>query len=137
MQEKNKKSVILIIDDEYIVRTVLEEILSCADYEIHLAEDGKDGLKKAKEISPDIILLDLNMPVMDGFQFLAELKPKPDDDFEVIVISGNTENRKIVKLYDLGATSLLRKPFFAAEVRRVVQHSIERKDMQRKLKDQA
>jgi CheY-like chemotaxis protein len=128
------KAAILIVDDEFTVRTVLEEILRNKKYEIHLAKDGQEGLEKFRELSPDVVLLDLNMPIKDGFAFLEELKPKPEDDFEVIVISGNTENPTIVKSYDLGAASLLRKPFFAAEVRRVVQHSLHRKEMEAKLK---
>lgn len=129
-----EKAVILIIDDEFTVRTVLEEILRNRNYEIHLAKDGQEGIEKFKELSPDVVLLDLNMPIKDGFDFLEEVKPKQEDDFEVIVISGNTENPKIVKSYDLGAASLIRKPFFAAEVRKVVQNSLQRKEMQAKLK---
>jgi CheY-like chemotaxis protein len=128
------KPVILIVDDELMVRSVLEEILG-RNYEIHFAENGLEGLPKAFEIKPDVIILDLNMPEMDGYEFLKELNPSPDDDYEVIVVTGNTENRKIVKCYDLGASGLLRKPFFAAEVRRVVEQSIERKQLHRKLKE--
>jgi len=126
--------VILIIDDELTVRSVLEEILNGRGYEIHLAENGEEGLRKFKELSPDLILLDLNMPEMDGFGFLEAVKPTREDAYEVIVITGNTENRKVVKCYDLGAESILRKPFFAAEVRRVVEHSLERRKQLRELK---
>ena len=125
---------ILIIDDEFTVRSVLEEILHGRGYDIHLAKDGEEGLQKFKEFSPDVILLDLNMPEMDGFAFLEAVKPTREDSYEVIVITGNTENRKVVKCYDLGAESILRKPFFAAEVRRVVEHSLERKKVLRALK---
>ncbi len=126
--------VILIIDDELTVRSVLEEILHGRGYDIHLAENGEVGLQKFRELSPDLVLLDLNMPEMDGFGFLEAVKPTRDDPYEVIVITGNTENRKVVKCYDLGAEGILRKPFFAAEVRRVVEHSLERRKMLRELK---
>lgn len=128
--------VILIIDDELTVRSVLEEILHGRGYEIHLAGNGEEGLQKFKELSPDLVLLDLNMPEMDGFGFLEAVKPTREDTYEVIVITGNTENRKVVKCYDLGAEGILRKPFFAAEVRRVVEHSLERRKMLRELKQQ-
>lgn len=126
--------VILIIDDEFTVRSVLEEVLHGRGYDIHLAQDGEEGLQKFRELSPDVILLDLNMPEMDGFGFLEAVKPTRQDPYEVIIITGNTENRKVVKCYDLGAESILRKPFFAAEVRRVVEHSLERRKLLRELK---
>ncbi|OGV39135.1 MAG: hypothetical protein A2020_13665 [Lentisphaerae bacterium GWF2_45_14] len=126
---------VLIIDDESSVQSVLEEILNGRGYDIYLAKNGEEGLQKFKEFSPDVVLLDLNMPEMDGFAFLEAVKPSRLDSYEVIVITGNTENRKVVKCYDLGAESILRKPFFAAEVRRVVEHSLERKKMLRESKN--
>ncbi len=73
MSDENKKK-ILIVDDDENLRMVLRDKLSIEGFEVLEAENGKEGLKKAFEIQPDIVLLDIMMPVMDGWEMLGKLK---------------------------------------------------------------
>ena len=67
------KDTILVIDDDPELRSVLDEALTDAGYEVELSENGVDGLEKAFKVKPNLILLDLVMPVMDGWEFLEKL----------------------------------------------------------------
>jgi DNA-binding response OmpR family regulator len=64
---------VLVVDDDPELRAVLKEALAEAGFEVEIGENGEEGLKKALEIKPNIILLDLVMPVMDGWEFLEHL----------------------------------------------------------------
>jgi len=67
------KDTVLIVDDDVELRSVLAEALSDAGYEVETAENGATGLEKAISVQPNLILLDLVMPVMDGWEFLEKL----------------------------------------------------------------
>ncbi len=71
------KKKVLIIEDESDISSIYQQILNEAGYETFIATDGKNGLQKIFEVSPDIIILDLRMPVMDGKTMLRELKNNP------------------------------------------------------------
>lgn len=81
---------ILLIDDEEMIRRRLEELLIMDGFEVFLAEDGEKGLEMFKKETPGIILVDIKMPGMDGFEVLEEVK-KVSPETEVIVISGHGE----------------------------------------------
>jgi len=68
------KKKILIVDDEVQLRDMLKEELKDAGYEVDTAENGQAGLSKLKEYKPDLIILDIKMPIMDGYEFFKELK---------------------------------------------------------------
>ncbi len=71
---KNYRYKILIVEDESSIRLPLAEALAKAQFEVISAKDGEEGLRAAKEIKPDIILLDIKMPIMDGMEMLKELR---------------------------------------------------------------
>jgi len=107
----------LVVDDERDVRGFVGAVLSTAKYEIHFAEDGDDALSKASELKPDVVFLDINLPIQDGWLVCAKLKlvePAP----VVILMTGLTRD----DLYRFGefvkADDLLRKPFSADDVLR-------------------
>lgn len=72
MEEKK----ILVIDDDPTSNTLVSFLLKSNDYDVSVAKDGDEGLQKADEIKPDLIILDVMMPKKDGFTFLTELKQK-------------------------------------------------------------
>jgi len=84
----NKK--ILIIDDEMDAIAFVEAMLSeLGNFEVEYANNGLEGLQKAGEFQPDLIVLDVQMPVMNGFQVFKELKKKPElDSIPVIMLTG-------------------------------------------------
>jgi len=75
---KGRTSVALVVDDDRSVRMVVERVLSRQGWEVREAENGLSGLESLSESVPDVILLDLAMPEMDGFEFVARLRGRPE-----------------------------------------------------------
>ena len=106
------KGRILVVDDEAVNRILLSTNLAESGYVVETAEDGQQALSTLSARPFDLILLDLIMPRMDGYQVLAELKS--DDALRripVIVISASDEIESIVRCIEMGATDYLTKPF--------------------------
>ena len=108
--QRNNKPNVLVVDDSAYVRTTLTELLSKQKElgEILTAVDGEDALRKVIKYKPDVIILDLEMPRMDGFTFLRLLldrKPIP-----VIVLSAKSNYYNIIKAMELGAIDFIPKP---------------------------
>jgi sigma-B regulation protein RsbU (phosphoserine phosphatase) len=103
---------ILIVDDEPFNVDYLEQELEESDCTIISAVNGQEALEKVSSEFPDLILLDIMMPVMDGFEVLSRLKADPATrDIPIIVISANNDLRSVVKGIQLGAEDYLPKPF--------------------------
>jgi sigma-B regulation protein RsbU (phosphoserine phosphatase) len=103
---------ILIVDDEPFNVDYLQQELEDSNRVLISAGNGQEALEKVVSESPDLILLDIMMPVMDGFEVLSRLKADPDThDIPVIIISANNDLRSVVKGIQLGAEDYLPKPF--------------------------
>lgn len=102
-------SKILIIDDERAIRRALREILEFEDFEVEEAENGREGLEKAKSDSYDIIFCDIKMPEMDGMEVLDGLL-KAEVDSPVIMISGHGNIDTAVQAIKKGAFDFIEKP---------------------------
>jgi class 3 adenylate cyclase len=128
---------ILIVDDEPFNLDYLEQELEDLHYDIITARDGREALNKVKREHPDLILLDIMMPVMDGFSVLAQLKADPDlRNIAVIVISAMNDLESVIKGIKQGAEDYLPKPFEPTLLRARISASLEKKtlrDQQRKL----
>ena len=103
---------ILIVDDEPDIRKLLEFRLKTAGYEVITAKDGKSALKKAGEDSPDLIVLDVIMPDMNGFEICRLLK-KSDrtKDIPVIMLTVLAHEEDLSKGLEKGASCFMSKPF--------------------------
>ena len=117
---------ILIIEDEFAMRTALEDCLKSEGYRVLSAHDGEDGLKRAIEDKPDLILLDIMMPRLDGFEVCAELRRlKSKAAILMLTAKGQLEDR--VHGLDCGADDYLVKPFsmdeLLARVRAILRRS--------------
>ena len=130
-----EKPKILIVDDEEAVKKSIKKALSGEDYELFFAENGKEGLSVFKKVSPILIILDLRMPVMDGYEFLEKIQTKPTDPYLVTVLTGHGSSTDVQKCYDLGLNSFFRKPFDVIELRCMVKRSIELKQAEEKLEE--
>ncbi len=108
---QNKKIKILIIEDENALADVLEAKLKKEGHDVFVAYDGEDGYEKVKELMPDLILLDIVMPKMDGYEVLEKLN---EDKIEipVIIISNSGQPVEIEKTKKLGAIDHLIKTQF-------------------------
>lgn len=102
---------VLFIDDDPIFREFASVHLATENNRIESAEDGLDGLERLKTFDPDIILVDLEMPRMDGFEFLTNLRQTPEHSrTPVIVVTGREDVRAIDRAFKAGATSFVVKP---------------------------
>ena len=102
----------LVVDDSSVVRKIARQILESLDFQIVEAEDGEKALEVCKRGLPDAILLDWNMPVMDGFEFLSELRRMPGGDAPKVVFC-TTENDvdHISRALQGGANEYIMEPF--------------------------
>ncbi|MEX0870087.1 MAG: response regulator [Candidatus Spechtbacterales bacterium] len=101
---------ILFIEDEAAMQKAMSDLLIAEKYEIIAALDGEEGLLKAKQESPDLILLDLVLPKKDGFTVLDELKSEEETkDIPVMVLTNLETNEDIQRALDAGARTYLVK----------------------------
>lgn len=102
----------LIVDDSAVIRKVARRILEGLDFQISEAEDGADAISLCKVVMPDAILLDWNMPVMDGYEFLRQLRQMPNGRVPKVVFC-TTENdvAHIARAMHAGADEYIMKPF--------------------------
>ncbi len=102
----------LIVDDSKVIRMVAKKILQELQFETVEAEDGKVALEQCQRSLPTAVLLDWNMPVMNGIEFLHELRKLPDGD-KVVVVFCTTENdiEHIQEAIEAGANEYIMKPF--------------------------
>ena len=102
----------LVVDDSSVIRKVARRILEGLAFQIAEAEDGRQALEHCERELPDAVLLDWNMPVMDGFEFLRELRRMPDGAKPKVVFC-TTENdvAHIARAMHAGADEYIMKPF--------------------------
>lgn len=112
---------ILIVDDSPTMQDIVSMTLRTADFEVLQAEHGQDALKVLETDIPDLIITDLNMYRMDGFEFVSRVREKAEHEFTPILFL-TTESSEDMKQIgrDLGATGWLLKPFDPKELIRVV-----------------
>ena len=124
---------ILIVDDEPYNVDYLEQELSDFNYELMSAANGEEALEKIRANSPDLVLLDIMMPIMDGFSVLEQAKgDSAIRDIPIIVISANSDLQSVVKGLKKGAEDYLPKPFEPTILHARITASLDRK----RLRDQ-
>jgi DNA-binding NtrC family response regulator len=101
---------ILVVDDEHSVRWAFEKALQKAGYEVKLAENGIKGLQLFSSFKPDITLVDIRMPEMDGLQVLKKIREQ-DPEAQVIIMTAYTDMETTITAMKLGAYDFLSKPF--------------------------
>lgn len=109
---------ILVVDDEKDLAGMIKKRLKTAGYDVITAFDGQEGLKKIKEEKPDLIILDILMPQMDGVTMASSLKKDPDiKDTPIIFLTCLVENEEVKERHHLiGGGLFLAKPFDAKEL---------------------
>lgn len=119
---------ILIVDDEKNIRLTLDQALVTAGYEVATAIDGEHALEKIESEAPDMVLLDMKMPGMDGIEVLRRLR-QSHDTLPVVMITAHGTVETAVEAMKLGAVDYLRKPFTPEEIRSIVAKVLARKGL--------
>jgi two-component system response regulator PilR (NtrC family) len=119
---------ILVIDDEEIMREILEALLTREGYHVRLASNGDDGLELARTQTFDAAIVDVMMPGLDGIATLQELR-KLDDDLPVLMITAFASVETAIAAMKLGAFDYITKPFKNDEVLVVVRNAVERRQL--------
>jgi DNA-binding response OmpR family regulator len=113
-QKNNMKTTILIIDDHASVRTMVADYLAEQGYKVLTASDGNEGLTIARRVRPDLVLLDIMMPGLDGFGFLRDYRR--DTPGPVILLTARVDETDKVVGLELGADDYVTKPFGMKEL---------------------
>src|SRR6202008_4054228 len=117
---------ILIIDDEEIMREILETLLAREGYSVRVAPGGAEGIELAKSVPFDAVIVDVMMPGIGGMQVLEELK-KLDDDLPVIMITAFASVENAIAAMKRGAFDYITKPFKNDEVLGVIRNALAQK----------
>lgn len=127
---------ILVIDDDDALRRALTVALQVFGYEAEVAVNGVEGVKKAREWLPDLILCDVNMPGMDGRAVLQALRNDPAlGNRQIVLMTGNQEENTPREGMNLGADDYLPKPFEIAQLKTCVEARLRRATTYRRLED--
>jgi putative two-component system response regulator len=111
-------STILIVDDESAGRQTLESILEGQGYRLEMAENGQEALEKASQLLPDVILLDVMMPVMDGFEVCKRIRNNPAlAEIPIIMLTALDDRQSFLNGLDSGADDYITKPYDRHELR--------------------
>ena len=106
-----------MVDDRKEIRLLVETTLKGSDYEFYGAADGKEAVDKALSIKPDLILLDVTMPEMDGFEACRQIKSSPQtESIPVIMLTARGQEADIEKGKECGADDYFVKPFSPLEL---------------------
>lgn len=117
---------VLIVDDEQNIVISLEFLMQRAGYEVAIARNGEDALEMVSQFRPDLVLLDVMMPKVNGFDVCQKIRDNPDlQDTKVIMLTAKGREVEVAKGMALGANSYVIKPFstreLVAEVQRVLE----------------
>jgi DNA-binding response OmpR family regulator len=114
MENKNKK--VLIIEDDPYIADMYAAKFKMEKYEVKLAKNGKKAFEKLQKEKPDIILLDLLMPGMDGYEFLEKFKKEKEfKNIKVIILTNLGQKREVERGLKLGADDYIVKAYFTPE----------------------
>lgn len=110
-------SSVLVVEDDPAIVELLQTQLERAGFHVESAADGEEGLTKAYDTLPDVIVMDLSMPRIDGFEMLRQLRAqRAFRDTPVLVLSARSSRTEVIKALDLGAQDYVVKPFDGANL---------------------
>ncbi len=119
MKKESNSRKILIIDDELDLRDLYEKLLELQDYQVFCAASGPDGIQLNEQKNPDLIILDMHMPGMNGIETLRNIR-KTDDSVIVVILTGYACPDTIREAIDLNVSEYLSKPFENKELLNVI-----------------
>jgi two-component system, sensor histidine kinase and response regulator len=120
-----EENVILVIDDDEIIRLSCEQILQKSGYKVEAYGNGYQGIERLKQIRPPLLVVDIKMPELDGFEVIKIVR-KIDPDLVIVVITGYATIETAVDAMKMGAYDFLPKPFTPNELRLIIDRGFER-----------
>ncbi len=124
-QQDKKKGAILVVDDEFSIREILNDVLSNEGFTIYTAENGIEALKIIKESSPDLVITDMKMPKMGGMELLYQINSMRNKVI-TIMMTGFATVETAVEAIKKGAYDYIMKPFQFSDLLRVIEHALEK-----------
>ena len=116
---------VLIVDDSELTRQMIQDALANEGYELHTAQDGEEGLQRAHELHPDVLILDLTMPKMDGLDVCTKFRASPDSgETKIIICTTRASDFDRMVGEEVGADAYLGKPFAEEDLRAVVRRML-------------
>lgn len=123
--QKTAKKTVLIIEDQQAIAEA-ERIILQEQYEVHLASDGLEGLKKARSIKPDAVVLDIMMPHVDGFEVCKQIREDPSlNQVKIVMVTSKNREYDEKKGIGLGADDYIMKPFEPVELLHVLKQVLD------------
>jgi CheY-like chemotaxis protein len=118
-------SKVVFCEDDPMIRKLVQAALRSTTHDVHIADDGKQGLDLIQRVRPDVVFSDVSMPVMDGFELADAMRAMPDlAHIPVVFMTASVQREQIEECFRHGAAGHLAKPFTMAELRaRVAQFS--------------
>lgn len=102
---------VLVVDDVPLNVMLVQKMLSRFNFQLRTAANGQQAIDAVAELKPDLILLDLMMPVMDGFEVIRRLRANPETaPIQIVILSALNSNEDVVKGFDVGANDFIMKP---------------------------
>ena len=116
---------VVFCEDDPMIRKLLQTALRATTHDLHMAEDGKQGLALIEQVRPDVVFSDVAMPKMDGFEMADAMRARPDlAHIPIVFMTASVQREQIDECFRHGASGHLAKPFTMAELRaRVAQFS--------------
>jgi putative nucleotidyltransferase with HDIG domain len=124
-QQPKRKGVILVVDDEFSIREILNDVLSNEGFTIYTAENGIEALKIIRELSPDLVITDMKMPKMGGMELLYQINSMRNKVI-TIMMTGFATVETAVEAIKKGAYDYIMKPFQFSDLLRVIEHALEK-----------
>lgn len=130
LKKKTSKTRILVVDDEPNIVQTLQDRLEMNEYEVVTAGNGREGLEKFEEEHPDVILLDVIMPIMDGHEMLEALRKRPrGQDVSVIMLTARSQTQDIARANACGIDDYIVKPFDLSELLEKIESVVEHRNV--------
>lgn len=124
MAETRPKTV-LVVDDDQDILSIVSLILEEEGFKVETAADGREGLEAVEQGMPDLILLDMKMPIMNGWEFAREFHARYDNKVPIVVLTAAEDAKK--RAEEIGAVGWIGKPFDLDHVVSVVERNVEKR----------
>jgi DNA-binding response OmpR family regulator len=128
LKKRSRKIKIQVTDDEPNIVQTLKDRLEMNDFDVVIAHNGSDGLKVAEQERPDIILLDVIMPVMNGLEMLEMLRKQPwGQDISIIMLTARSQTQDVARANACGIDDYIVKPFDLSELLEKIESLLEQR----------
>jgi two-component system OmpR family response regulator len=111
---------VLIIDDDIVAGDFLKVQLESQGYQVHQAYDGVEGISSCEELSPDVVIMELNLPALDGYQVIRNIQGNDAIDSQIIVLSEQRLEKDVTDCLNLGVTEYITKPYSPDELEQIL-----------------